>query len=71
MIHDNFIKLKSIVTATNSELNMDVQLFRIEAVKSEFALSVPGRTDLIPKSCQSALKIFHMSRRIVSTWYVG
>jgi hypothetical protein len=46
----DFLKLESAVTAMNSELNMDVQLFKVKTVKGEFALSVPGRIDLISKS---------------------
>lgn len=46
MSDNDYLKLEVAVNAINSTLNMNVQLFRVEFVKGEYALSIPERTDL-------------------------
>lgn len=46
MCDDHFVILKNTVETMNTELGIDVAVYRANPLKGKFALSVPGRDDL-------------------------
>lgn len=46
MRNDHFVILKNAVEAMNTELGINVEVYRAKPLKGKFALSVPGRDDL-------------------------
>lgn len=53
MCDDHFVILKNTVEAMNTELGIDVAVYRAELLKGKYALSVPGRDDLSSNSVQT------------------
>ena len=53
MCDDHFVTLNDAVEAMNAELGINVAVYRAEPLKGKFALSVPGRDDLLSSATRT------------------